>query len=213
MASGKTGIYFVEDNDVIRFTVRSVLNKVAEFEIVGESADGATAVEGVLNCRPDVAIIDIQLPNLDGITIAQQIKESMPQVCVVMLTASDDPCDVFDALEAGADGYVLKPNHCQYLEIAIRSARVGSVWLDPAIARLVLNAASRPVSSRRQAQVEPVPLTTNELAVLDQVAHSNCTDGVCLVDQEFVSKLKRFSQAPQRAAETTKAQAQVRSEC
>jgi DNA-binding NarL/FixJ family response regulator len=110
-----------------------------------------------------------------------------------MLTASDDEADIFDALDAGADGYVLKAEYTKNLETAIRSVRLGAVWLDPAIARVVLRAAQRPASKRQNDKVEPIKLSDEEKSVLGQVAKSNCQDGVCLVDPEFLHNLRRFS--------------------
>jgi two-component system nitrate/nitrite response regulator NarL len=112
-----------------------------------------------------------------------------------MLTASDDESDIFDALDAGADGYLLKTEYAKNLEAAIRSVRLGAVWLDPAIARMVLHAAQRPASTKRPQKVEPIALSPEEKSLLGQVAQSSCSDGVCLVDPNFLQNLRRFSGA------------------
>jgi DNA-binding NarL/FixJ family response regulator len=145
--------------------------------------------------NPAVILVDIGLPDIDGIELTKEIKLFLPDARVLMLTASDDESDIFDALDAGADGYVLKAEFGKNLETAIRSVRLGAVWLDPAIARLVLKATQRPLSKRQQ-KVEPIALSIEERTVLGHVAQSDCQDGVCLVEPGFLKKLRRFATNP-----------------
>ncbi|MGH9551156.1 MAG: response regulator, partial [Terriglobales bacterium] len=165
----------------------------------------------VLQLRPSVVLVDIGLPDIDGIEVTKQIKSADAQVRVLMLTASDDERDIFDALDAGADGYVLKDSYSKNLEIAIRSVRLGAVWLDPAIARSVLRASQRPSSRRHETNVQALTLSAEERTVLGQVAESNCQDGVCLVDPEFLHNLRRFSHnAPTKQSENEAPRADAR---
>jgi DNA-binding NarL/FixJ family response regulator len=186
-------IFFVEDNDVIRFALKSLLKHVADFAVIGDASDGASAIEKLSAEPASVILIDIGLPDIDGIEVTKHVKTMLPGSRVLMLTASEDESDIFDALDAGADGYVLKSAYAKNLEAAIRSVRLGAVWLDPAIARLVLQAAQRPPSKRQLHKVEPIALSAEEKTLLDQVAHSDCQDGVCLVKPDFLQKLRRFS--------------------
>lgn len=193
-------IFFVEDNEVSRFAVKSVLRRVPDFKIIGEANDGASALNQLTGLDPAVVLVDIGLPDIDGIEVARAVKESHPHARVLMLTASDDANDIFDALDVGADGYILKAecgsntDHAKNLEAAIRSVQLGAVWLDPAIARLVLQSTQRP-GGPRQRKVQPISLSAEERTVLGQVAESNCENGVCLVEPGFLRKLKRFSQS------------------
>ena len=103
-------------------------------------------------------------------------------------------------MDAGADGYVLKGNN-QGVEAAIRTVRLGAVWLDPGIATQVLEAIVTESSSHKiktrtlPTGYMPIPLLPEEKAVLNKVAGSNCVDGVCMIDPEFLKKLKRFDPA------------------
>ena len=105
--------------------------------MIGEASTGLSAVSQLSELDDCVVLVDIGLPDIDGIEVAQRIKANRPSCRILMLTASDDQNDIFDALEAGAEGYILKANgannleHAKNLEAAIRSVRLGAVWLDP----------------------------------------------------------------------------------
>jgi DNA-binding NarL/FixJ family response regulator len=195
MNAEKLEIFFVEDNEVIRFALKSMLRRIPDFSVAGEAANGRSALEQLSRLNPAVILVDIGLPDIDGIELTKEIKLFLPDARVLMLTASDDESDIFDALDAGADGYVLKAEFGKNLETAIRSVRLGAVWLDPAIARLVLKATQRPLSKRQQ-KVEPIALSIEERTVLGHVAQSDCQDGVCLVEPGFLKKLRRFATNP-----------------
>ena len=198
--SSKIDIFYVEDNEVSRFALKNLLKQVPDFQVIGEASNGLSAVTQVSELDDCVVLVDIGLPDIDGIEVAQRIKANRPGCRVLMLTASDDQNDIFDALDAGAEGYILKANgvnnleHARNLEAAIRSVKLGAVWLDPAIARLVLqsHAAQRSHEPRKQRTVEPIALSAEERNVLGQVAKSGCDNGVCFVDPDFVKKLRRF---------------------
>jgi DNA-binding NarL/FixJ family response regulator len=207
-----TEIFFVEDNEVIRFQLRSFLKKIPDFSLVGEAADGAVALDKIKEANPSVALVDIGLPGLNGIELTKNLKNSVPGLRVLILTASDDPNDIFESLDAGADGYVLKGDYSVNLEMAIRSVKVGAVWLDPGIARQVLAMTHRPLTAAVERALDPIMphLSKQEEDLLNGVAASNCKDGVCLVDPAFLRKLKRFSQTGSHAAlEPTHTSSQV----
>jgi DNA-binding NarL/FixJ family response regulator len=200
-------IFSVEDNKVLRFALRSFLKTIADFNLCGEAENGADAIKQIAALKPEIVLVDIGLPDLDGIEVTRQIKKQNPQIRVLMLTASDHSNDIFDSLEAGADGYVLKGDSSANLEMAIRSVKIGAVWLDPAIARLVL-------ANTRKAIVTPVGaavvgeaavseghdnFTDADIERLDQVAASNCRDGVCLVDPGFMARLREVNKQSETA--------------
>ncbi len=192
-------IFFVEDSDVLRFCLRNFVERVSDFHLIGEAANGVDGVEQILATHPAVALIDIGLPDLDGISVARRIKAALPETKVLMLTASDDEKDIFESLDAGADGYVLKGEYSTNLEMAVRSVRVGAVWLDPGIAKLVLKRAQG--SAKNQLVSERTGFTSDDMQRLDQVAASDCKDGVCLVEPEFMTKLRGLNKpVPDKAS-------------
>lgn len=192
---GSIEIFFVEDNEVIRYCLRNFLKKIPDFTLVGEAPDGESALEAIKRLKPSIALVDIGLPGLSGIEVTKAIKKFDPELRVLILTASDNQNDIFDSLDAGADGYVLKGEFSVNLEMAIRSVKVGSVWLDPGIARQVLQMTQRQLTPTVERALQPIAhLSKQEEDVLHGVATSNCKDGVCLVDPTFLRKLKRFSQ-------------------
>ncbi len=192
-------LFSIEDNPVITFRLRAFLSQIGDFNLIGEATSGLNGVKQVLDLQPDVVLLDIGLPDVDGINVAREVKEALPETRVLMLTASEDAKDIFQSLDAGADGYVLKGNYSLSLEMAIRSVQIGSVWLDPAIAKMVLR--------RTKQSIELAPLKSDSFATeaidrLDHVAASNCKDGVCLIEPEFMHKLRQLhrSQASSRVA-------------
>src|ERR1700735_1233856 len=111
-----TDICFVEDNEVIRFCLRTFLKKIPDFNVLGEAADGASGLQLITDTKPEVAVIDIGLPGVNGIELTKELKSKVPQIKVLILTASDNEQDIFAALDAGADGYVLKGDYSTNLE-------------------------------------------------------------------------------------------------
>jgi two-component system, NarL family, response regulator LiaR len=201
MPDSKTvNLFSVEDNQVISFRLRAFLKQIGDFNLLGEATSGYEAVEQILQLKPDVVLVDIGLPDLDGINVTRRIKIALPGTRVLMLTASEDAKDVFESLDAGADGYVLKGNYSISLEMAIRSVQIGSVWLDPAIAKMVVR------RTRKTVEIAPVQADTfasEAIDRLDHVAASNCKDGVCLVEPEFMQKLRQLNRSPASAESTS----------
>jgi two-component system, NarL family, response regulator LiaR len=201
MPDSKTvNLFSVEDNQVISFRLRAFLKQIGDFNLLGEATSGYEAVEQILQLKPDVVLVDIGLPDLDGINVTRRIKTALPGTRVLMLTASEDAKDIFESLDAGADGYVLKGNYSISLEMAIRSVQIGSVWLDPAIAKMVVR------RTRKTVEIAPVQADTfasEAIDRLDHVAASNCKDGVCLVEPEFMQKLRQLNRSPASAESTS----------
>lgn len=191
-------ILSVESSDESRSILHGVLTKIPDFVLV---ADMHSTDETLLKIRADdsidIMVVDLALDG-DAVGLIKQVRHLNPAVRVLIYTASDSPQDIFAAMDAGADAYVLKENLRTVLETAIRSARLGTVWLDPGIARQVLQimetAASTP-SRVLPTGFMPMPLMPDEESILSEVAASACTDGVCMVDPSFVRKLKRFARA------------------
>jgi len=150
---------------VVREGTRQILEQEADMDVVAEAADGEEAVRLAGSSKPDVAIIDIAMPKLDGIEATKQIKTLYPAIAVLILTAYDDDQFVFSLLEAGAAGYLLKSIRGSELIEAVRAVYVGESVLHPAIARKVLNRFV-PVSGQPQRQKPAEVVSEREMEVL-----------------------------------------------
>jgi len=135
----KIKILIADDHAVVREGTRRILEQDQKLEVVAEAGDGEEAIRLATNLKPDVAIIDIAMPNIDGIEATRQIKALCPDTTVLILTAYDDDQFIFSLLEAGAAGYLLKSVRGRELIDAVRAVHAGESVLHPAIARKVLN--------------------------------------------------------------------------
>lgn len=135
----KIRILIADDHAVVREGTRRILEREEDLEVIAEAADGEEAVRRAAEFKPDVAIIDIAMPKLDGIEATRQIKALSPGITVLILSAYDDDQFVFSLLEAGAAGYLLKDVRARELVDAIRAVNAGESVLHPSIARKVLN--------------------------------------------------------------------------
>ncbi len=141
MAAESIAVLIVEDHEITRVGLKLTLAQIEGIKIVGEAEDGRAAVEQVLLLHPQVVLMDIGLPLIDGIDATSQIKTEAPQTRIIMLTSHDNDRDIFAALGAGADGYCLKEVSSNQLAMAIRTVADGAAWLDPGIASRVLRAS------------------------------------------------------------------------
>lgn len=139
-------LLIVEDHEFTRMGLKLSLEQIKGMKIVGEASDGAEGLKKVLEVKPEVVLMDIEMPNMDGIEATKQIKEQAPDVRVIMLTSHKSDQTIFAALSAGANGYCLKNIAPQQLSTVIKMVADGAVWLDPGIANRVLSAYSLPDS-------------------------------------------------------------------
>jgi DNA-binding NarL/FixJ family response regulator len=153
-----------EDHALVREGIRKVLEQHAAIDVVGEASDGEEAVQLTTALRPDVVLMDISMPHLNGIEATRQIKESCPETAVLVLTAYDDDRYVFALLEAGAAGYLLKSAHGDDLVSAVREVHAGESILSPSVARKVLAKFIGPEETREAAPSEK--LTEREVEIL-----------------------------------------------
>ncbi|WP_042711576.1 response regulator [Crocosphaera watsonii WH 8501] len=143
-------ILIVEDDPLMQLGLEQALGEHPNFEIVGQAEDGYIGVQKALELKPDLVVMDIGLPRLDGIAATKQIKEQLPDIHVVMLTSHTLQTEVVAALSSGADAYCIKGASLERLLAAIEAAQDGATYLDPQIARLVLDNLKPPTSEPNQ---------------------------------------------------------------
>jgi NarL family two-component system response regulator LiaR len=132
-------VLIADDHAMLREGMRRMFEREKDIEVVGEAGDGEEAVRLAEECKPDVAIMDISMPKLDGIEATKEIKKRCPSVTVLILSAYDDDQFVFALLEAGAAGYLLKSVRSREVIDAVRAVYSGESVLHPAVAKKVLN--------------------------------------------------------------------------
>lgn len=144
-------ILVVDDHPIVRQGIRSLLSNYPEFEIVGEAADGPTALNQVKHLAPDVTLLDIRLPGASGLDILRQIRQIQPEARVLMLTSFDDNEYVLGALRAGAQGFILKSISDEMLVSAIHTVCRGERALSPQITEQVVRWVTSPPPASSQA--------------------------------------------------------------
>ncbi len=176
-------VLLAEDHILVREGTRQLLEREDDLQVVAEAGDGEEAVRLAAQTRPDVALVDISMPKLNGIEATRQIKEISPGTAVLILTAYDDDQYVFALLEAGAAGYLLKNVRGRDLVEAIRAVNAGESALHPVIARKVIDRFSR-TSGQPPEQPASDPPTEREMEVLRLAAkglsNREIADQLCL---------------------------------
>ncbi|NBF00063.1 response regulator transcription factor [Nonomuraea sp. KC401] len=155
------GLLIVDDHPVVRDGLSSMFARDPEFEVLGEAADGAEAVRLALTLRPDVILMDLRMPGMDGVSATRELAERGSGARVLVLTTYDTDSHVLPAIEAGATGYLLKDVPRDELLRAVRAAARGEAVLAPSVAALLMNRVRAPV---------PGPLSPREVEVLQLVA-------------------------------------------
>jgi two-component system response regulator NreC len=161
-------LLLVDDHTIVREGVRSLLEDEPDMVVVGEAADGRSAVRTVMDTDVDVVLMDIAMPGLNGLEATRQIRRERPNVRVLILTMHDDEEYIRQVLAAGALGYVLKSAAASELKSAVRAVYRGEPVLSPAVTRLVIEDYLRWADVRQEA--EEVALTPREREVLQLIA-------------------------------------------
>lgn len=171
-------VLLVEDHLLTRIGLKTVLEKTGDIKVIGEAENGEEAIRKVEELQPNVVLMDVGMPVMDGIEAVQKIREKYKDVNTIMLTSHDNDQDIMASLSAGACGYCLKDVEPERLYIAIRSVHSGDVWLDSSIAGRVMkfyNAPAPPPDPQRLAASQsqaanlpplPDPLSPREMEVL-----------------------------------------------
>lgn len=132
-------VLLIEDHQMVRMGLELILEKANDIQLIDEADNGIDGVKSAFKNTPDVILMDIGLPQMDGIEATRKIKESNIDSKILIFTSRDSEDDVFKALEAGADGYIMKGANQEMIIQAIKAVNEGAAWLDPGIARLVLS--------------------------------------------------------------------------
>jgi len=170
MSETPVRVLVVDDDDLMRAGLRAVLSSDATVDVVGEASDGRSAVDEVRRHRPEVVLMDVRMPNLDGIAATRELLATSTEVKVVILTTFEQDYYIFGALSAGAAGFLLKRSSPEELIAAIHTVAAGDSLLSPSITRRVIDrmAQQPPVEAGLDERLDE--LTPREREVLEQVA-------------------------------------------
>jgi two-component system response regulator NreC len=172
-------VLLADDHTIVRQGVRLCLEAMGDIAVVAEAGDGQEAVYLCAQLRPDVAVVDLTMPRLNGVEAIRQIKRDVPDTEVVVLSVHDSEAYVVQALRAGAAGYVLKRNAATELAAAIRAAHDGQAYLHPAVARRVIDDYLSRIHASEDPVTEPHErLTPREREVLQLAAEGHSTRAI-----------------------------------
>jgi DNA-binding NarL/FixJ family response regulator len=165
-------VLLVDDQTLIRQGIRLLLELETDIQVVGQAANGREALEQVEALRPDVVLMDVRMPEMDGVAATHELGRRFPEVKIIILTTFEDDETVFEGLKAGARGYLLKDISSEEMAAAVRRVAAGEALIEPRLTRKVLAEFSRLASansgqaSSKTSEALSVPLTERELEVL-----------------------------------------------
>ncbi|MCI0686014.1 MAG: response regulator transcription factor, partial [Sporichthyaceae bacterium] len=164
-------VLVVDDHVLFRRGLQMVLAQEPDIELVGEAGDGAQAVSQAADLLPDVVLLDIRMPKRSGIEACASIREVVPSSRILMLTISDEEADLYDAIKAGASGYLLKEISTDEVSAAIRAVAGGQSLISPSMAAKLLHEFASMIKTKDEREQVPAPkLTDREMDVLKLVA-------------------------------------------
>jgi len=179
-------LLIVEDHNLLRMGMRVALDKLSCCTIVGEADNGEKAVAEALRLKPDVILMDVGLPGIDGIEATWRIKKKLPHTKIVMFTAHSEPEDITAALGAGAEGYCIKETPVESVAAAIAAVTRGEFWIDPSIAEVVMRNGNDSGNS------QGVSLSDSEMEILALVRKGLDNDAIAVNIDRSTEKLARI---------------------
>jgi two-component system NarL family response regulator len=180
-------VLIADDQAVFRRGLYVVLGTEDDIEVVAEAEDGEEAVVKAEELAPDVVLMDVRMPRVDGIEAARRIRESLPSTKILMLTVSDEEDDLYEAIKAGANGYLLKEISVEEVASAIHSVMQGQSLISPSMASKLLNEFNSLARMAAEREQLPAPvLTARELEVLKLVARGMSNKDVA--DELYISE-------------------------
>ncbi len=174
--SKKTSVFLADDHAVLRAGLKMLIDAQPDLQVVGEAEDGEEAIERIIALKPDLALMDVNMPSLDGLEALRRIKAACPQVRVLVLSMYDDEGYLRRALENGASGYILKKAADSELMAAIRAVARGEVYVYPSLTHLLVNRYLGREESRPSVAV--VELSERELEVVRLLAEGHTSEQV-----------------------------------
>ncbi|NBW07416.1 MAG: DNA-binding response regulator [Caulobacteraceae bacterium] len=163
-------ILLADDHEVVRRGVSEIISANPAWEVVGEAADGDTAFEMALKLRPDIAVLDVSLPHMNGVTLTRRLKQEAPEISVLLFTMRDDDETVNEGLAAGAKGYILKTDTQQHLSAAISAIGARRPYFSPWVSELLLDGL---VQDRKRSRLKTFTVRELEVAQLIAEGQSN----------------------------------------
>jgi DNA-binding NarL/FixJ family response regulator len=190
MIESPVRVLLVDDDDLMRAGLRAVLSSDETVNVVGEASDGRAAVNEVRRERPEVVLMDVRMPKLDGIAATRELLATSPDLKVVILTTFEQDDYIFGALTAGASGFLLKRTSPEELIAAIHAVAAGDSLLSPSVTRRVIDRMTRYPAADGALDDQLAELTPRELEVLEQLARglSNTEIATALVIEESTVK-------------------------
>ena len=183
-------VLLAEDHHVVRHGLRALLEKTDDIEVVGEADDGQAALDSVRRLAPDVLVLDIGMPRLNGIQAAAQVRDQYPATRVVILSMYSDETLVRQALRSGADAYVLKRSATEELLLAIRAASRAEMFLSPSISRgIVAEVLTQPAPSAETQSFDH--LTAREHQVLQLIAEGQTNNQIAEIMRLSVKTVEK----------------------
>ncbi len=176
----KEKVLLVDDHLLFRKGLASLLQSKEIVEVVGEAKDGYEAIEKARQARPDVILMDILMPGCDGIEATRCIKQDLPECKIIILTVSDEDKNLFEAIKAGAHGYLLKNTEPKQLFEMIEGVTRGEAALSPTIATRILSEFAKQLNNEPQAEADRDLLSSREKEVINLIFHGACNREIAI---------------------------------